>query len=100
MKEYLIHVLDRDADGDVDLSDIYLIIVDLMTIETSNKQINNINKKINVLAKLKELIGTKHYTRFEPMLDHAIDFIYQAAQSNKLLKKLKNKCICFRTNKK
>ena len=100
MKEYLIHVLDRDADGDVDLSDIYLIIVDLMTIETSNKQINNINKKINVLAKLKELIGNKHYNRFEPMLDPAIDFIFEMSQSNKLLKKLKNKCICLKFNKK
>lgn len=99
MKEYIIRALDKDADGDVDLADIYLIIADLMTIESSNKQINNINKKINVLAKLKELLGN-HYDRFEPMLDPAIDFIFQVAQSNKLLKKLKNKCICFKSNKK
>lgn len=100
MNEYLIRVLDRDADGDVDLNDIYLIIVELMTIERSNKQITNTNKKINVLSRLKELIGNKHYNRFEPMLDPAIDFIFQVAQSNKLLKKLKNSCICFRINKK
>ena len=99
MKNYIIESLDKDGDDDVDLSDIYLIIIDLMAIERGAK-ITNTNKKINVLSKLKELIGDNMFNRFEPMLHATIDFIFQVAQSNKVLKKLKNKCICLKTNKK
>ena len=99
MKNYIIESLDKDGDDDVDLSDIYLIIIDLMAIERGAK-ITNTNKKINVLSKLKELLGDNMFNRFEPMLDPAIDFIFEMSQSNKLLKKLKNKCICLKFNKK
>ena len=99
MKNYIIESFDKDADGDVDLSDLYLIIIGLMAIERGAK-ITNTNKKINVLSKLKELLGDNMFNRFEPMLHPAIDFIFEMSQSNKLLKKLKNKCICLKFNKK
>ena len=99
MKNYIIESFDKDADGDVDLADLYLIIIELMAIERGAK-ITNTNKKINVLSKLKELLGDNMFNRFEPMLDPAIDFIFEMSQSNKLLKKLKNKCICLKFNKK
>jgi hypothetical protein len=85
--------LDKDKDGDIDFNDIYYIILELMKKETK-KNIGGSAKHYNVMKNLKNLLGVEIFQRFEPMLDQAIDFIFDIANHKKLLKTIKKKCKC------
>lgn len=85
--------LDKNNDGQIDFNDIYYIILDLMKEETKQK-IGGSAKHYNVMKKLKDLLGIETFQRFEPMLDQAIDFIFDVANHKKLLNEIKKKCKC------
>lgn len=91
----VMNILDRDHDGDLDLDDIYALIIDLMRQESKNKDINGINKKYNVMKNIQIVLGDS-FQRYEPFIDKTIDFIFQIAQNSSMLKFLKKRCYCFK----
>jgi hypothetical protein len=85
--------LDKDNDGDIDFNDIYYIILELMKKETK-KNIGGSAKHYSVMIQLKNLLGIEKFKQFEPMLDKAIDFIFDIANHKKILKTIKKNCKC------
>lgn len=98
----VMNILDRDNDGDIDLDDIYSLIIELMFQESKDKSKkgSGIEKKYNVMRNIKIVLGSVVFSRYEPMIDKSIDFIYSIAQNTKALKFLKKNCCCFKKNKK
>ena len=86
--------LDKDKDGDIDFNDIYYLILELMKKETKKKNTGGAAKHYNVMVQLKNYLGLEKFNQFEPMLDKAIDFIFDIANHKKLLKEIKKKCKC------
>ena len=92
----VMNILDRDKDGDIDLDDIYSLIIELMFQESKNKNKGGIEKKYDVMRNIKIVLGTVIFSRYEPMIEKSIDFIYSIAQNTKALKFLKKNCCCFK----
>jgi hypothetical protein len=86
--------LDKDKDKDVDFNDIYYIILDLMKKQVKKKNLVGSSKHYNVMKQLKNLLGIEKFKQFEPLLDKAIDFIFDIANHKNLLKTIKKNCKC------
>ena len=85
---------DKNKDGEIDMQDIYYIITDLMK-QQSKQNISGFMKHYNVMNVLKTKLPTDIYTKFEPLLDTAIDFIFDIANHKKILNGLKKNCKCI-----
>jgi len=86
------NLLDVDGNGKVDMEDMYFIIAEVMK-EQEKLKLRGSDKKDNVLKTLKNIIGVHLYERFEPMLEHAIEFILAVANNKAILKHLKKNCV-------
>jgi hypothetical protein len=102
----VLNILDRDHDGDIDLEDVYGLIIELMFQESKDKKASGMEKKkasgmekkYSVLKNIRIVMGTEIFDRYEPMIEKSIDFIFSIAQNSKALKFLKKscKCSCFK----
>ena len=86
-------ILDINGDGKINMSDLYFIISEIMT-EQQKLKLHGSQKKENTLKTLKNIIGIHLYDRFEPMLEHSIEFILAIANNKAILKHLK-KTFCL-----
>jgi len=84
--------LDYNDNGSFDYGDIFDFIKDCVKIQTKNNMLDGSGKKLNVKNQLKDVLGNDIYTRYAPMIDVSIDFIYSEFFKNKCLKKFK--CCC------
>jgi hypothetical protein len=86
--------LDKNNDGQIDFNDIYYIILELMKKQVKKKNIGGSAKHYSVMIQLKNLLGIEKFKQFEPLLDKAIDFIFDIANHKNLLKTIKKNCKC------
>ena len=93
--EYIKDLLDKNGNGQIDVEDFYLLILELMK-KFNKDKISGEEKKIKVLKTLRDdILPIEIYQRFEPLISPAIDFIFLIAQKPKhYLKKFKKNCSC------
>ena len=88
------NALDTNKDGNVSIDEIYHYILDAMK-DQSKLNLDGYSKKENVLLTIKLMFPDDIYTKYELMIDKAIDFIMFIANNKKILKELTKKyCKC------
>jgi len=81
-------------DGKIDFEDIYGFILDIIKDAEKIKNYKGEAKKYYTITKLKELLPIHVFTRFEPLLDNAIDFIVFLSKNPKVLKEVNKVVKC------
>jgi len=84
--------LDYNDDGVFNYADIFDFIKDCVRLQSNNKMLNGVGKKLNVKNQVRDVLGVDVYNRYAPMIDVSIDFIYSEFFKNKCLKRFK--CCC------
>lgn len=83
--------IDTDGDG---IPQIFNTILNLMEYIDSTLNFTGIQKKEFVERTLQEKIGTSTYTRYEPMINQAIDFICSISRKDIKIGINKTKSFC------
>lgn len=90
------NVIDTNQNGKIEFTEIYQFILVCIKDASKLKSLNNDEKKSFVLKKIKDILPTDVYERYNPMIDKAIDFLVYLSKHPELLKGIKNlHKICF-----
>lgn len=95
--EYIKDILDKNGNGQIDIEDFYLLILELMS-KFNKDKLSGEEKKIKVIKTLRDdILSVEIYEQFEPLISPAIDFIFMIAQKPKYyLKQFKKNCKCVK----
>ena len=81
-------------DNEIDLEDIYGYIVSIIKNAEKIKNYKGEAKKYYTITKLKEILPIHVFSRFEPLLDKAIDFIVFLSKNPEILKEVNKVVKC------
>jgi hypothetical protein len=92
----MINAIDTNQNGTIEFKEIYQFILVCIKEASKLKSLNNEEKKSFVLQKIRDILPTDVYERYNPMIDKAIDFIVFLSKHPELLKGIKNiSKLCF-----
>ena len=90
------NVIDTNQNGKIEFTEIYSYMLFCVKDASKLVKLSNEEKKAFVLQKIKNILSTDVYERYNPMIEKAIDFIVYLSKHPELLKGIKNlHKLCF-----